>query len=682
MEINSIISPLIFVIISLIGGGILKHVLKRTPFPYTVGLFIFGLGAGLLARFGYLSSLEFVDQSIRSISNASPDMILYLFLPILIFDAAYELDVHIFKKNLGNATLLAGPGMVVAMFLTGAMMIYLGTRVDSYANWDWTYALMFGALISATDPVAVVALLKELNVSKRFSTLVDAESMLNDGTGIVLFMIFFGAFTASGAVDSPIIDFMFVVFGGAIIGGIVAFLCLSFITKVNGDKMIQNSTIIVSAYLVFLLAQQYMNVSGVIALVAFGLAISYYGRLKLKPQVTTFMTEFWELAAHLGNTLIFIIVGVVIALKTDFTWESFIVLGCVYVGLNIIRAIMILLFYPIIKRFGYGLSLRESVILTWGGLRGALGLTLALMVSYAPGIPEDVRHQILFQTAGIVTLTLTINATTTGWLLKKLGLRQEPHARQLLELSVKKQIQDEVRVYCEELKKKKALEGTDWTLLEEYIPQAPDVITGDVTATNLLTNIRIRVARKQKLYAWELYNEGVISSRTVKKLTSLADDIYDADGKILLTQQGELFENLKKPTRLLWMVAPDWYRHFLDRVYPGKTISRYDLTRGFLLTQQAALKMVEEYGNSQVFTDEEKTQITLVCQEIASNQEEAEKFMVRLASRHPVNFQKAITLKAIRMLIYKEKSVIQRMAHEGFISDSEAEALIGDIKPI
>ena len=142
--------------------------------------------------------------------NANPDMILYIFLPILIFDAAYELDVHIFRKTLTNATILSVPGVIIAMLLTAALMIGIGTFAPSYEGWNWTFALMFGALISATDPVAVVALLKELGTSKRFSTLVDAESMLNDGTGIVLFMLFFGAYTATGVSDSPVADFIIV----------------------------------------------------------------------------------------------------------------------------------------------------------------------------------------------------------------------------------------------------------------------------------------------------------------------------------------------------------------------------------------------------------------------------------------------------------------------------------------
>lgn len=680
MELNSIIYPLIFIIVGLIAGGVLKHLLKKTPFPYTVGLFLFGLIIGFLVRFGWFDSVDMVKTSVEGISNADPDLILYLFLPILIFDAAYELDVHMFRKNLTNASLLAGPGMVVAMVLTGVLMVVLHKYVGSYSGWNWNYAFMFGALISATDPVAVVALLKELNTSKRFTTLVDAESMLNDGTGIVLFMIFFGTYTSSGPVTSPFGDFLFVVFGGAILGALVAFFCLSFITKVHGDVMIQSSVIIVSAYLVFLLAQSYLNVSGIIALVCFGLAISYYGRLKLKPRVNSFMQEFWELAAHLGNTLIFIIVGLVIALKTDFTWSSFVVLACLYIGLNLIRWLMIIMLYPLLKRFGYGLSIRESVVLSWGGLRGALGLTLALMVSYATEIPEEVRQQILFLTGGVVTLTLLINATTIGWVIDKLGLRGESKVRRLLRLSVHKQFTDEMDRYFDELKKRKNLEGTDWEVVKDFLPEHEDLNNLEkVDEIDFISDLRVRCVRHEKLYCWELFNEGIINSRSLRKLLSLVDDLYDADGHLSLSEQGKLFEELRKPTMLLGFPAPEWYRKFLDRYFPGKTIRRYDLTRGFILQQQAGLKLIEDYATHNVFSDAERDAIKVIIQEIKFNMGEADKFMIRLESRHPVNFKKAITARTVRMVLNKRKSVISKYAHDGLITITDAENMIDEL---
>lgn len=134
--------------------------------------------------------------------------------------------------------------------------------------------------------------------------------------------------------------------------------------------------------------------------------------------------------------------GVVIAEKVDFSWGALGVLILIYIALNLIRFAMIMLLYPVMKRLGYGLTRRESVILTWGGLRGALAMTLALMVSYTPAIPEDIRSQVLFFTAGIVTLTLCINATTMRALLNRLGLTHVPSARTMLAYRIEKSIRD------------------------------------------------------------------------------------------------------------------------------------------------------------------------------------------------------------------------------------------------
>lgn len=219
MEDTSFLAPLLLTIGGLVIGALLKSLLRHTRIPYTVGLFAVGLLVGLLNRYGIFNFWSDLSEGVNSVANINPDLILYLFLPILIFDAAYELNLHIFKKTLANATLLAVPGLIICMLLTGTLLIGIAHIVPGFESWTWGLALMFGALISATDPVAVVALLHELKTSKRFSTLVDAESLLNDGTGIVCFMLFFGTYAATGgSSSSPVMEFIQVVSISTLLG--------------------------------------------------------------------------------------------------------------------------------------------------------------------------------------------------------------------------------------------------------------------------------------------------------------------------------------------------------------------------------------------------------------------------------------------------------------------------------
>ena len=134
MEDFNLLAPLLLAIVGLLAGAILKSILKRTGFPYTVGLFVFGLLIGLLNRFHYFDFMPRVENAVATVADTNPDFILYVFLPILIFDAAYEMNMHIFKKTLANSTLLAVPGLVVCMLLTAALMIGISLFAPEYTS--------------------------------------------------------------------------------------------------------------------------------------------------------------------------------------------------------------------------------------------------------------------------------------------------------------------------------------------------------------------------------------------------------------------------------------------------------------------------------------------------------------------------------------------------------------------
>lgn len=675
-----VLAPLVFVIAALVVGAILKYGLKRTPLPYTVGLFAFGLIIGLLDRGGMFGADSMIKASIDFAGNINPDLILYIFLPVLIFDAAYELDVHIFRKTLTNATLLSVPGMVIAMGLTGLLMMGVHFFAPHYAEWNWTHALMFGALISATDPVAVVALLKELGTSKRFSTLVDAESMLNDGTGIVLFMLFFGTFTATGGVNTPVMNFVYVVLGGVILGVVSGWLCLWFITRSQSDAIIQNSAIMVSAYVIFFLAQSYLGVSGVIALVGYGLVIAYYGRPRIAPDVNRFMQEFWELATYVANTLIFIIVGIVIALQVQATLMDFVVLILVYVGINLIRMGMIAIFYPVMKRSGYGLSKREAVILGWGGLRGALGLTLALMVSYTLPIPEPVRRQILFLTAGIVTLTLTVNATTIGWFLRKLGLTKVSSAKKYLNYTMHKQLCETTERYYRELQENEALQGVDWDKVARYLPTAVPAPDASVKTPDLMADIRLRILDKERSRYWQLYEKGIVSADSLRRLLATAEELYDADGTRPLCERAKLLEQPNLPLFLRWKKrSPDVLYRWVDRHRSTAFVAVYDVARGLIHAQRSSLTLIDELESSGNFSDADKDKLEILRGEVRCNVDESQAIMDMVAEHFPASYRLAITQKAVRMLISNEKETIEQLLREGLVTSEDVQSMIDDM---
>ena len=676
MEETTLLTPLLLTIAGLTVGAIFKSLFQRTRIPYTVGLFAIGLAAGIMNRMGVFHGMPQFSAALDSVANINPDLILYIFLPILIFDAAYELNLHIFKKTLTNATLLAAPGLIICMILTAGVLMAISFFVPGYEKWTWASALMFGALISATDPVAVVALLHELKTSKRFSTLVDAESLLNDGTGIVCFMLFYGI-TVWGRNDelTPILEFCQVVAGGAILGFIAARLVIWFITRVNSEEMIQNSVIILSAYLVFILAQLYLGISGVIALVAFGLTIAYVGKPRLKPQVNIFMGSFWELLTYIANTLIFIIVGIVIAEKVDFSWSHCAILLLVYIALNIIRYITIMMLYPIMKRSGYGLNKKESIILTWGGLRGALGMTLALMVSYTPAIPEEIRSQVLFFTAGTVTLTLCINATTMRWLLNKLGLIYIPTARTMMENKIQNLLHENSEQYFERLKTREALNGANWEKVSQYVTASPSAQEATPMANDVMNEIRLRVLDKEKMFLHQIYDEGIISKTSFMQLSNSLDELYDHDGSYALDTRTSIFNFCNRTFILDGMQRIPKIGSWISFYFKERIGVVHDLGRGFIILQKEDLKLLDDLEGSNMLSGEQKVVLKTLRAEIQHNLDTMNGILNKLANDFPKAYKHALTQKATRMLLCNERRNIRQLQTDGMLSDKDAERL-------
>ena len=391
------------------------------------------------------------------------------------------------------------------------------------------------------------------------------------------------------------------------------------------------------------------------------------------------MQSFWELASYIANTLIFIIVGIVIAAKVDITWQSIVILFAVYIGINLVRAAMVLILYPIMKKCGYGLTLRESVILVWGGLRGALGLTLALMVSYTLEIPEDIRRQILLFTAGIVTLTLTINATTIRWLLLKLGLTKIPSAKMLLDFSIRQQIADSSDKYLEKLKNREALVDSDWKLVETFKHEPEPAPEVKFHPDDLLADLRLRILNKERALCWNMYDEGIISFVTLRCLTASLDEQYDQSGRIPLSSRKRVFNFYNNSFYTRWLKNFPLVRKWSDVYFHDKIVNGYDLARGFFITQKKSLELIDEFAHSKVLTPNETAQMDILRGEIGENIEHITAVMEEMAYDYPVSYRCGVTRKSIRMLLANERRQIEQFRSEGILSASEAGSMFDDI---
>ena len=687
-------SPLFFVIIALFIGAATQQFLRKSPLPFTVSLLIIGLVMGAAVRLGWLGQisvgslhldLRFFESAVHWAGHIDPHLILYVFLPTLIFEAAFSMDVHTFKKTAVNASILAIPGIIMAMLLTGLLIMGLDIFGLAMDGWGWAMAFMFGAVVSATDPVAVVALLKDLGASKKLGTLIEGESMLNDGTAIVIFMVFFLGLTGEASGTSPIVEFIRVSVGGVLVGLVIGSLVIAWVRKVFNDALVEISVIIAAAYITFYVCERFMHVSGILGLVALGLAMASVGKTRISPEVEHFLHEFWELLAFIANTLIFIIVGVVIAQQAAFTRKNMVILLILYVGIHIIRALVIGFFYPILKKAGYGLPIKEAVVVWYGALRGAVGLALALIVAGEARIPENIRSQFLFLTAGIVTLTLLINATTIKYLVKKLGLTKISPSKALMRQDAYKYLYLSTQNALEKAKNNRSLRRANWEVVKQYLPDPIDEDMAQNVKVDTIAEYRRRVLEKEKSSYWHQFRYGLLGPSAVMGLTETIDIIIDQDGMIPLSQRQDLEESWKTKTWQELLQKIPLFSKLSRRYFFEKLSVSYDSARAFVEAQDDALKLVESMIRGLEVESirqrhEDARILEIIEEEIKENKIHGQTFLRNLRKNYPEIYSAITTRQAIRTLLNYEKHTAERLLKNGRLENGEAQKMMADIE--
>ncbi len=378
------------VILLLFIASLVGITARRLRMPYTVGLVLVGLG---LAIFGQ------VDLEISS------DLIFGLLIPPLVFEAAYHLNFTDLQRNLKPILFLTIPGVLATTFLVGGV-VSLG------AGFPLEIALLFGALVAATDPDAVVALIRSMGVPKRLQVLLEGESLLNDGTVIVVFNLMLSIIlTGQFSMVSSLTQFFTVAGGGLAIGFILGWLFSQMISRIN-DHLLETTLTSVLAFGAYLVAES-LGTSGVLAVVAAGLVNGNIGSKGMSPTTRIVVFNFWEYAAFLATSFIFLLIG----LQIDFTMliENWQPIFWAILAVLAARAVVVYSL-SIINR---DISLRWQHVLFWGGLRGALAPALALSLPDSLG---PLKGQIQAMVFGVVLFNLLVQGTTLGPFVRRLKL--------------------------------------------------------------------------------------------------------------------------------------------------------------------------------------------------------------------------------------------------------------------
>ena len=411
-EESGLIQSEVSIVLLLSLAALVAIVIRRIRIPYTVALVLVGL------------FLSFFPNPLQF--DVSSDLILAILVPPLLFEATLQIKWEKLRNDLVPILLLAVLGTLLSTIIVGEIITWV-LDVPLLA------ALAFGALISATDPVAVIAFFRNLGVSKRLQLLVEGESLFNDGVAIVLFNMAVG-FAVSGIdpaaegvslLATGFMTFLQVALGGLGVGLVLGFFVSYVILKNVDDQLIETTTTLALALGAYVLAETF-HVSGILAVVAAGLMVGNIGMQNTSPTTRLTLENFWEFAAYLANSLVFLLIGLEIEISQ--LWPNIIPIIVAVLAVLFSRAIVV---YGITGIYSHFAKIQQKIpvsyrhVMFWGGLRGAISLALALTLT-GEVFGKMFANEMRVMTFGVVLFTLLVQGTTIENLITRLGLSGKP----------------------------------------------------------------------------------------------------------------------------------------------------------------------------------------------------------------------------------------------------------------
>jgi CPA1 family monovalent cation:H+ antiporter len=368
---------------------------RRIGMPYSVGLVIAGFALAL--------------TPLRLNLHITPQLIMHVFLPPLVFEAAIQIEWRSFKREFPLLLVLVTVGVALAASLVAAAMHVL-------TGWSWLAAGFFGILIAATDPVSVIAAFKEIRVSHRLQLLVEAESLLNDVAAALGFALLAGIAAGAGANAGDVTGALARIAAGGAICGLAVGWGVLFLAARTEDPLVEITLTMIAAYGSFLLAEHF-HMSGVLATLAAGLVVGNFGKLgSLSAAGRPMLLHLWEFTAFLANSFVFILIGDAEASPALIAALPIAALATVVALVG--RAVAV---YPsslLFARSGLAVPWKYKHVLFWGGLRGALALALALALPLS--LPE--RGEVIAASFLVVAFSIIVQGLTMPMLIRKLGL--------------------------------------------------------------------------------------------------------------------------------------------------------------------------------------------------------------------------------------------------------------------
>lgn len=551
----------------LLGGAVLLLPLaQKLRFPFTVLLAVAGIVLGLIAQL-LPQDGNVIITAVSSLSLTS-DAVFFVFLPALVFESALSIDAKRLLSDIGPVLFLAVLGMLVSAFA-------VGLTLNAVTGVSLLVCLLIGAIVSATDPVAVVALFKELGAPKRLAILVEGESLFNDATAIVLFTIISGLLVsgADPSVADGILGFLKVFIGGIVVGGLMAWAVCWLLRILHLGTLAKVTLTLSLAYLSFVVAEHFLHVSGVMAVVAAALVLGVWGRLVILPSEWHTMEEVWEQLGFWANSVIFLLVGLVVpSLMVGLGTQFVVWLGILVVVALVARAVIIFVLLPMLERLNWSERVGGAykAVMFWGGLRGAVSLALALAVLESPALDDEQKALVASLVAGFVLFTLLVQAPTIRLLLSWLGLDQMSAADRHALLQAERRAWKQAKAQLTTVAELRELDAAQAELVLGREPLEENAECSEELTRQLVVSALLDSLMRERRAALRALESGIYGTSTVSHFMGWLDHISDG-----VKQGGEEGYRRKSSQRLNfglrfrlagWLIRRLGYRQWMAKL--------------------------------------------------------------------------------------------------------------------
>jgi CPA1 family monovalent cation:H+ antiporter len=390
-----------------------------------------GALSGILSNGALPSALPFRDTA-RLFADLSigAETFIYVFLPVLVFEAAITSEVRRILED-------AAPILMLAIVATVVTTAIVGLALWPLAGLPLVVCLLLGSVVSTTDPAAVIAVFRDVGAPARLRRLVEGEALLNDAAAIVLFTVFLGIIVSRREPDiaGGAVDFLTSFLGGAAFGVVAGRLFLMIVPFARDDRLAEATLTVALAYLSFIAAERLLHVSGIVAVLGSGMTLSAAGRARIKPHNWEFLAALWAQLAFWAHSLVFVLASILVPkLLFDMHFHDAVLIGALIGAALSARLLVLFGLLPLLSltRLTEPISTAYKLTIVWGGLRGGLTLVLALAVTENPALRPEVQRFVAVLATGLVLFTLLVNGTTLRLIIRLLGLDQLSRVDQVL----------------------------------------------------------------------------------------------------------------------------------------------------------------------------------------------------------------------------------------------------------